>query len=277
MGSSTTVRTRQSRALLSLIARVAISLVALAATVSYFPDFQPPDRVHSKALVVASSRATARSAVWLSRVPLDWSVFHYVTDDELAPLSVPADKGNEAMVYLTYIIDHYADLPDVVFFHHDHYKAWHQHFDSIFEVSNIRTSYVLEQGLVSPRCQRGCENIVRLGDEFADLKQFHLVDREVQLNSLMAAFLDEHESIPTKIASPCHGQFAASRRAIRGRSLEWWKRMRQWLIDTPLTSSESGRLLEFTWHIWLGQPAEICSATREECLCKTFGHGDNCV
>jgi hypothetical protein len=246
---------------------------------------------HSKALVVASSSESASSpnAAWLSHVPLDWFIYHYNTDltgDDYASaealgqhphfqrrvppsggvsggaLPVPVNKGNEAMVYLTYIIDHYHALPDVVFFHHDHARSWHQPLDAAVEITRLRTEYVLERGYVSPRCLTGCENIIALGDvldsDLVPANQLHLaMQRDVQLRSFLAHFLDADEPIPDDIAAPCCGQFAASRTAIRRRSLRWWREMRQWLIDTELTNYFSGRLLEYTWHIWLGEEARL--------------------
>jgi hypothetical protein len=40
----------------------------------------------------------------------------YVADDPNAMHTVPVNKGNEAMVYLTYLIDHYDSFPDLMVF-----------------------------------------------------------------------------------------------------------------------------------------------------------------
>lgn len=226
------------------------------------PPPPPPLSSPSKALVVASSIATSRDAAsWLSDVPQDWAVYHYVTDsmDGSSSLSVPADKGNEAMAYLTYIIDHYGALPDVVFFRHSHAASWHQNFDSAFEVSRLRAGYVLERGYVSPRCLAGCENVMPVAEarDAVPISEIHLAARDVQLRSLLAEFLDPAEPIPEKIAAPCCAQFAVSRDAVHARSLEWWEEMRNWLITTSLSSYSSGRLLEWTWHIWFGEDASL--------------------
>ena len=42
------------------------------------------------------------------------------------------NKGNEASVYLKYIIDNYDNLPDFTFFIHDEEYAWH-HTGSIID------------------------------------------------------------------------------------------------------------------------------------------------
>lgn len=215
---------------------------------------------YTKALVIAStSDLPADSVAWIGEVSQDWDVHNYIADAPTAPsLSIPVNKGNEAMVYLTYIIDHYDALPDIVFFHHSHLKAWHQEMDSAAEVALLRPSYVVKKGYASARCLSGCENIIPLADYSVDPARMHHVGRDVQLTTLLDEFLerDKGERVPKRLAAPCCAQFAASREAIRARSREWWLRLRQWLIDTPLDNLTSGRLLEHTWHKWLGEKAE---------------------
>ncbi|CAK7219506.1 hypothetical protein SEUCBS140593_003911 [Sporothrix eucalyptigena] len=211
------------------------------------------------ALVVASTSKSVEAGEtdWLADVPAPWknNVFHYVTDAPLSPdLAVPVNKGNEAMVYLTYIIDHYDTLADVVLFHHGHRRGWHQAMDSIDEVRQLRPQYVARRGYASLRCLPGCENIIVLADYAVERSQFQRYGRDVHLTTLLDDFLDKDagERVPVKLASPCCAQFAASRKAIQRRSRAWWTSLRQWVVDTPLSNMESGRLMEHTWHMWLG-------------------------
>lgn len=210
------------------------------------------------ALVVASTSQMVANGdtAWLADVPPPWQpVFHYVTDAPLSPaLAVPVHKGNEAMAYLSYIVDHYDTLADVVVFHHGHRRGWHQEMDSVDEVRRLRVEYVAQRGYASLRCLPGCENIIVLADYAVEAAQMPRYGRDVQLTTLLDDFLDKDagERVPVRLASPCCAQFAASRAAIRRRSRAWWTSLRQWVVDTPLRDAESGRLLEHTWHIWLG-------------------------
>lgn len=215
----------------------------------------------SKTLVVAST--THDDTAWLAQIPpaLNWTVAHYRVDAPLSPaLSVPSTNGNEAMVYLTYIIDHYEILPDVIFFHHAHLKAWHQKRTSLEELAHLRPSYVLKAGYASTRCLSGCENIVKLaGGQPGAFPAFASLDRKTQLVTLLDAFLEEEkgETVPPRIAAPCCAQFAVSREAVRRREREWWVDLRAWVANTPLKSMNSGRLMEHLWHLWFGMEAEL--------------------
>ncbi|EPE10845.1 hypothetical protein F503_05940 [Ophiostoma piceae UAMH 11346] len=239
-------------------------------------DAQP--RTISRALVVAStSDLPPHDTAWLSDLPSEWqgSLYNYVTDKPLSPeLAVPANKGNEAMAYMTYIIDHYDALPDVVLFHHGHRHGWHQALDSPDEVRRLRVEYVQKKGYVSLRCLPGCENVIALADYAVDQSLFPGHGRAVQLTSLLDDFLDrdDGERVPVRLASPCCAQFAASREAIQRRPRAWWVSLRKWLIETPLLSMDSGRLMEYTWHVWLGSESVYCPDF-ESCQCHVFGIG----
>lgn len=211
----------------------------------------------TKALVIASTANQPPSETsWISQVPSDWQVHTYNTD---LPGVVPLNKGNEAMPCLTYIIDHYSSLPDIVFFHHSHFKSWHQTLDSLTEVQSLRASYVRQAGFVSTRCLPGCENLIPVAEYAVDFAMFARVGRDVQLASLFDEFINRTngESVPTRIAAPCCAQFAVSKERILRREREWWVKLRDWLVYTPLGDLESGRLLEYTWHVWMGAEPEL--------------------
>ncbi|TPX14707.1 uncharacterized protein E0L32_005102 [Thyridium curvatum] len=261
---------RQLRAALSILLRPFLLALALTIFVRLFlspssssssSKRQPPPPPLTKALVIASTSDQPRSETsWIDEeVPEDWQVYNYVTDRPASPgLAVPANKGNEAMAYLTYIVDHYDALPDVVFFHHAHRRGWHQELDSPDEVRRLRAGYVARAGFASARCLPGCENVIPLAGYSVDPAALPQHGRNVQLATLLDEFLDAAagERVPRRLAAPCCAQFAASRAAIRRRGVEWWARLRRWLAETPLDSMTSGRLMEHTWHVWLGQEAQ---------------------
>jgi hypothetical protein len=242
-----------SFALKPLLAAFFVSLVFHCTSKPSLP--KNPYAHLTKSLVIASTKSS--NLTWLSSAyNSHWKPHIYVTDDVTASYTVPLNKGNEAMVYLTYIIDHYATLPDVVFFHHDHHQAWHQIFSSPYELSHLNPLTVQKQGYVSPRCLSGCENVIELPGDVAPLDELKGTRRDVQISSVLHEFMRDGEGrkmkVPEKIAAPCCAQFAVSREAILRKSLETWIALRKWLIETPLDSRSSGRVLEYTWHLWFG-------------------------
>ncbi|OIW26882.1 hypothetical protein CONLIGDRAFT_683831 [Coniochaeta ligniaria NRRL 30616] len=257
--------------LLTLVCRLLFSSSPFPTpkTTSLPPSPKPP----TKALVLASTSTLPPSdTAWLSSIPPSWSIHLYNTD---LPGVVPIQKGNEAMPYLTYIIDHYASLPDIIFFHHSHATSWHQSLSSLDEVLLLRPQYIQKTGYASPRCLPGCENLIPIADYAVDFDLFHRVGRDVQLASLFDEFVNRSagERVPERIAAPCCAQFVVTRERVLRRGREWWVRLREWLVATPLGDLESGRLLEWTWHFWMGAGEEFCPEERA-CRCHLFGIGE---
>jgi hypothetical protein len=63
------------------------------------PAKPPADALRAVEIVVASTQRENTS--WVHRNLPDWSHSIYVVDDTSAKLTVPQNKGREAMVYLT--------------------------------------------------------------------------------------------------------------------------------------------------------------------------------
>ena len=256
MGRSSTIHRLLSFTLKPLLLALFVSLLFhwTGLNTSNKPPKDPPPHI-TKSLVVASTASS--NLTWLSTArSLHWQSHVYGTDDSTASLTVPINKGNEAMVILTYIIDNYENLPDVMFFHHDHAQAWHQRYPSTFEISHLNPSSVLKQGYVSPRCLPGCENVIQLSGDVVPLHDLKGSSRDVQISTILHEFMRDENgnrmSVPEKIAAPCCAQFAVSREAVRRRGVEVWRGLREWLVETELDSMSSGRVLEYTWHLWFG-------------------------
>lgn len=253
---------RQIRRGLSFLLRPLLYAVLLTVVVRFIFGGGKPK--YTKALVVASTQAGAKElADWIAKIrKKEWTIHKYVVD---APesyakrhnsLTVPVNKGGEAMAYLTYIIDNYDDLPDVIFFRKDKGKPWYQDLASDREVALLRPKYVIKHGFANARCPHECENVILLKGDPIKWKDFSSHGDDARISTMLKHFLGPGEEFPKKISTPSYAQFAASREAIQRRKKEWWIRLRQFLVDTPLSDKEAAKVLAHTWHIWLGQEAE---------------------
>jgi hypothetical protein len=55
------------------------------------------------------------------------NIMIYDKENPSNPYNIPINRGNEASVYLKYIIDNYDKLTDFTFFIHDENYSWHHH------------------------------------------------------------------------------------------------------------------------------------------------------
>ncbi|RFU26270.1 hypothetical protein B7463_g10064, partial [Scytalidium lignicola] len=211
-------------------------------------------KLPDKVIVVGHLRN--ESTGWVAENLPDWQHAIYTVDDPDAPLKPPKNKGHEAMVYLTYIIDHYDKLPSTVVFLHAHRdgypKAWHNDaddYDNVNSVRNLRIDFVQQSGYANLRCIHipGCP------DEIRPFRKNMIKDKphEIAFAQAWKDIFGADVPTPELIAAPCCSQWAASRTQIRQRKKEEYIRYRQWLLDTPLDDAISGRVLEYLWHIFM--------------------------
>lgn len=205
---------------------------------------------HELELVVASVKAENTS--WFHTYLPDWHKNIYVADDPSAPLTVPLNKGHESMVYLTYIIDRYDDLPQNVLFTHASRFAWHNDdpdYDALPTLRHFRLPHLRANGYVNLRCVWviGCPGEIRpaldgaMKDEAEELQAKHIYKEAFEE-------LFPQVPLPEVVAVSCCSQFGVTRETIRSRPRADYVRYREWLLATPLDDALNGRVFEFSWH-----------------------------
>ena len=120
--------------------------------------------------------------------------------------------------------------------------------DGVPPVKNLRLKHVLEEGYANLRCTwvLGCPNEIVPQPDLENPTS----DRERTEIAYASAFkeLFPGMKVPSVVGLPCGSQMALSKKKIRKRPKKDYVRYRQWLWDTQLDSSISGRVLEYSWH-----------------------------
>lgn len=225
----------------------------------------PPTLTHT--LVVA--RTKNENADWISQEMPDMPTAIYVADDPEAPLHPPVNRGREAMIYLTYMIDHYDNLPDVSIFVHAHRSAWHTGEllgnDAVPLLRRLRLSHITRVGYANLRCSwgPGCPDWLHPGvggDKF-----------KPEQGAIAAAWgeLFPGYPVPATLASPCCSQFALSRERIHDVPREALMRFREWLMTNQLGDAISGRVFEYVWQFIFMGKTQLCPA-QHVCWCDMF-------
>lgn len=199
----------------------------------------------------------------------------YVVDDDPTALRIPKNKGHEAMVYLTYIIEHYDDLPDVSLFFHPHKVTWHNNillnYDTAFTIQSLSDERVTREGYFNARCHHdpGCPDWLHLD---RPEEEWDLVKKNEERYFTSDLWHELHPGVPppASLSQPCCAQFAVSRDRIRTRPLAQYQRYRRWLLDTDWPDEISGRLMEYTWQYIFAGTSEFCPAVNI-CYCDGYG------
>lgn len=239
--------------------------------VKYAPGLpKPAGQPYTRGVVMG--RLAGENTTWLDEAAItDLQQYIYVVDDTSALLHTPLNKGNEAMVYLTYIIDQYDTLPDVSIFMHAHRIAWHTpellNHDATEVLRRISSERITREGYMNLRCywDPGCPERLHPGASERD----GLKIEELAIAHAWAELFPGHP-IPEALGAPCCAQFAVSRQRIQQIPKQHFIRYRDWLINTRESNWISGRVFEYLWQKIFTDQAKHCPDARI-CYCDSYG------
>lgn len=230
---------------------------------------KPPGSSYSRTIVVP--RLMNDDTSWIEDELPGMDTAIYIANDPTAALHPPTNKGHEVMIYLTYIIDHYFNLPDIIIFMHAH--RWTHHnlellgYDSAEMVRRLSNDYVARQGYVNMRCRwyPGCPEWLHPGDT-----QEVLAKQEAVVLSNCWRELFPSDPLPEALGQGCCAQFAVSKNRVLSIPLSRFVFYRDWILKTPLSDYVSGRIWEYLWQFLFTGRTVYCPS---EHACHCFGFG----
>ncbi|PSK51719.1 hypothetical protein B9Z65_2986 [Elsinoe australis] len=196
----------------------------------------------------------------------------YVADDRTAPLHPIRNKGHEATIYLSYIIDNYDKLPDVSIFVHPDRWTWHNNElmdnDLAGMIRYLKPEKVVRDGYVNLRCHwiPGCPDWIHPHEGAKENMQKH-EERAISERWKEIFPLDE---MPQVLSQPCCAQFALSKDRIRAIPKQRYLYLRSWILRTPLEDYRSGRVFEYLWQYIFTGNGVVCPAMHV-CYCEAYG------
>ncbi|KAF2268523.1 hypothetical protein CC78DRAFT_373187 [Lojkania enalia] len=234
---------------------------------------KPPGSNYTHVLVVP--KTMKEDIRWMAAEIPDTPLAVYEVDNPNAENKVPQNKGREVMVYLTYIIDHYDDLPDTVLFMHSHRHAWHNNqlmgLDGVQIIRRLNHERVARMGFMNLRCHHepGCPDWIHMDRPGGDF-DFFKKPEEIYWRRHVWEEIHPGAPIPPTISGICCAQFAVSRERIRQVPLERFHHYRNWLLTTTMDDQFSGRIFEYIWHyIFTGH--EVYCPAMNTCYCDGYG------
>lgn len=212
---------------------------------------------------------------WMAEEIPDAPLVIYEVDNPNAENKIPKNKGREAMVYLSYIIDHYDDLPDTTIFMHAHRHAWHNNMllglDAGAMIKRLNHERVARMGYMNVRCHHdpGCPDWIHMDRPGGDFDFYHKPE-EIYWRRHIWEEIHPGAPIPPSISGICCAQFAVSRQRIREVPIERFVHYRKWLLTTGMDDQFSGRIFEYIWHyIFTGH--EVHCPAMNTCYCDGYG------
>ncbi|KAI7975122.1 hypothetical protein EIK77_002145 [Talaromyces pinophilus] len=249
-GALATLAALQYRTATSLIPGIPATSVQLMEAVQAAIPAPGPTSTRGaikKDLIVASM--VGDNTTWLYDSLPDWHKSIYIVDDKYADLTVSTNKGRESMVYLTYIIDNYDQLPDYMLFIHSQRYQWHNddpYYDGVPMIKRFQLAYLELIGYVNLRCAwvLGCPDEIHPMTDTSSDDTVHA--GPYYYNGFKELF--PGVKVPETVAVSCCAQFGVARWKIRERPKSDYERYKQWLLKTDLDDAMSGRIMEYSWH-----------------------------
>jgi hypothetical protein len=176
---------------------------------------------------------------------------------------IPKNKANEAMVYLTFIIDNYFDLPDVMLF---------IHFALNYNPKNQLTKMLKNLKWDEVTHFLSLENCYReIFSEKRQLKEEELPNRTGYEEKAFTLFLSQNNwekygliNDGNFIVHGCCAQFVVPKAAVSQLPLEFYVDMQKWILKTKMPPYYSAKMFEFSWH-WFFTRKTSPMDTKEEC------------
>mmetsp|Transcript_69536 Transcript_69536/g.214945 ORF Transcript_69536/g.214945 Transcript_69536/m.214945 type:complete len:346 (-) Transcript_69536:55-1092(-) len=163
------------------------------------------------------------------------------------------NKGDEATAYLSYIIQKYYKLPDVVFFVQGHRCADHAKFDMARVLPNIRRCFDIEKGYLDvnrydgrihldegPHC-KSRESLIK-----NPIMGYKIDDLQGIWDTL---FLEEFGTMPDQLCWDGYAQFAVKKELILRHPLGFYKKLFKGVVNKTTT-------MEFFWRMTF-QPSAL--------------------
>ncbi|KAF1931757.1 uncharacterized protein M421DRAFT_417514 [Didymella exigua CBS 183.55] len=240
-----------------------------------FSDGVPKPAGTNYTFKIVVPKTTKEDLAWMQEEIPHAPLVIYEVDNEKAEHKVPKNKGREAMVYLSYIIDHYDDLPDTTLFMHAHRHAWHNNqlmgLDAAQIVDRLNHDRVARLGYMNVRCHHdpGCPDWIHMDRPGGDFDFFHKPE-EIYWRKSIWEEIHPGAPIPPSLSGICCAQFAVSRDRIRQVPVERFIHYRKWLLTTGMDDQFSGRIFEYIWHyIFTGH--EVYCPAMNTCYCDGYG------
>lgn len=187
---------------------------------------------------------------WTRNIPswLTLNIYTHNPNVTGAHLVTP-NGGREAHLYLSWIVDHYDDLPERVLFVHAHNGSWHLHNTlRMIQCLDFNTNH----GFVPINVGGGWGWRYQTLGLHSGYSGISIIDQ--QWESVFRPFLGNP---PSSFSFYCCATFLVRKERILARPLEAWRTWRDWTLIPDPDPARTGLGLEYIWHYLFGEPADL--------------------
>lgn len=240
----------------------------------FAPVPDPPATISPPTHLVVKTQIPGEDLRWLLPLRPAWRNQVISLDEAFAHLHAGGkrvDKGRVVDAYLSWIITNYENLaPTIVFVPPgpagpEEAKKWNE--EVVRSIESLNVPFVANTGFAPLRClsKQECADLVL---PFRDPPDEYRALESGMADAWRGLF--NSTRVPEKLAKSGGGAFAVSKKQIRSRSVEEYRRYWEWLAKTKMDDDTAGEVVEALWHVIFGMKETWCPS-EEECKCDQFG------
>lgn len=227
--------------------------------------------LQSVSLVIVCHQWIEYNRLELEFASVPFRALIYQKFDNSLPNFVENRRGRETLGYLQYLVDSYDSLPEWSVFLHPHLSgSWHQPY-SMIELLLTLDWEAMPQFTALPASKCFWLAKSRHTDEFESLDQVVQAwnDTEDQEKLAQAALFHVWGSLferelgpaPQELVATCCLQSIVHRQRILARPKSFWLELLSSMSNQKLPDFVSSRLIEWTWHMLMGESQESVCVT----------------
>lgn len=179
---------------------------------------------------------------WIYKLNKFKNIYVYEKEQiDKGELNIPKNRGNEASVYLKYIIDNYYNLPNHLVLIHCHEFSWH-HTNSIIDIIEECIDTDIEYKNINDPIK--CNDMGNYQDWINGDVGFYyqnLIKPAVGDHIIYDNFTDNQ---------PGCAQFIVHKDRILNHSLDFYKDIYDWILNVDVNFKNHGFYLEWTWELF---------------------------
>jgi len=181
---------------------------------------------------------------WVNEIRKGIQSFVYTSNDLMTNYTHVCNRGADSSHYLSFILDHYNNLPERTVFCHDHRSNWTQEYPLPEIINNLNWN-AAQYFSIGARCN------------YWTCIPFDEKPHHINAMKRNWHILEPYLVYPDKLTYFAGTQFCVHRDLIRQYPKSFYEHCREWVYSVDEAEWFIGRFFEYTWHyIFTRDPIE---------------------
>jgi hypothetical protein len=206
---------------------------------------------------------------WQTKVISIKSMYAHLHPDAHRP-----DKGRIANAYLTWIVENYNNLPEILVFlpPRDTWERKPLDFHNI--LSNLQIPFIQDSGFANLRCPYEMSDSTCNDKPLQVFEPAHPIHEfRNETSKIWTTLFSNTTDVPLRFGTVLGAELVVSKAQVQKRSAEEYLKYWTWLNKATMDDDSTGLVMEYMWPIVFGKEEVFCPEP-VQCKCELYGKCD---